>query len=90
MNGDAMVLRAILRLARRLEVAEEAAIALRVASSPREVRLSLRRLAASGLVERSHTGTARLSMAGLAVAVAMLPTANASPQQRARRTSRAA
>jgi Mn-dependent DtxR family transcriptional regulator len=90
MNGDAMVLRAILRLARRREAADESAIALRVASSRREVRISLRRLAACGLVERSHTGTARLSLAGLAVAIAMLPRENASAGRQTRRTSRAA
>jgi Mn-dependent DtxR family transcriptional regulator len=90
MNGDAMILRAMLRLARRREVADETAIAMRVASSPREVRVALRRLAAMGLVERNHTGTSRLSMAGLAVAVAMLPQASAPARHRAQRASRAA
>jgi Mn-dependent DtxR family transcriptional regulator len=90
MNSDALVLRSILRLARRREVADETAVALRVASSPREVRNSLRRLAASGLVERTHAGRVRLSMAGLAIAVALLPQGNAPSRRRAQRTSRAA
>jgi hypothetical protein len=77
-------------LARRREVADEEAIALRVASSTRELRVSLRRLATNGLVERGHAGTARLSMAGLALAVALLPQDSAAPRQRAQRTPRAA
>jgi Mn-dependent DtxR family transcriptional regulator len=88
--NDALVLRAILRLARRREVADESAVALRVASSPREVRISLRRLAANGLVERRHTGSVRLSMSGLALAVALLPQRTAAPRRRAQRASRAA
>jgi hypothetical protein len=85
MNCEARVLGAMLRLARRRELADEAAIGLRVSGSAREVRRSLRRLADQGLVERMHTGTARLSMAGLAVAVAMLPPS--APRRRHPRTS---
>jgi hypothetical protein len=85
MNYDARVLGAMLRLARRREVADEAEIGERVSGSAGDVRRSLRHLAGAGLVERTHHGTARLSMAGLAVAVAMLPAA--APQRRYRRSS---
>jgi Mn-dependent DtxR family transcriptional regulator len=89
MNSDARVLGAMLRLARRREVADETAIGVRVSGSPREVRQSLRRLEHKGLVERTHTGAARLSLAGLAVAVAMLPP-RAPRQRHPRSSSRAA
>ena len=76
MSIDAMVLRAMLRLARRREAAEEDAIAVRVGGSQGKVRASLRRLEADGLVERRVRQAPRLTMAGLAIAVALLP-----PQQ---------
>jgi len=85
MNTDAMVLRAMLRLARRRDAADEVAIGLRVPGSEWEVRQCLRRLARCGLVEWTRAGAPRLSMAGLAVAVATLPP----PSQRNRRPSRA-
>jgi Mn-dependent DtxR family transcriptional regulator len=73
MSIDAMVLRAMLRLARRREDAAEEAIAVRVGGSSGQIRASLRRLAAGGLVERRTQQGPRLTMAGLAVAVALLP-----------------
>lgn len=73
MNSDAMVLRAMLRLARRRQPAEDSEIALRVGKSATSVRASLRRLDALGLVEPRTNGAARLTMAGLALALAMLP-----------------
>jgi hypothetical protein len=89
MNTDAMVLRAMLRLARRRDATDEVAIGLRVPGSAWEVRQSLRRLARGGLVEWTRAGTPRLSMAGLAVAVATLPP-RAARGRRPSRTSRAA
>jgi Mn-dependent DtxR family transcriptional regulator len=77
MNTDAMVLRALLRLARRRLPADEAAIVLRVGVAAPRVRDALRRLDARGLVERGRTP--RLTMAGLALAVALLPRRSATP-----------
>jgi Mn-dependent DtxR family transcriptional regulator len=73
MNSDAMVLRAMLRLARRREAAEDRKIAIRVGKSAASVRASLRRLDAQGLVESRAPDGARLTMEGLALALAMLP-----------------
>ena len=74
MSFDGKVLRAMLRLARRHEAAEGDALAVRVGGAPRDVRASLRRLRSAGLVDIVGTGEeARLTMAGLAAAVAMLP-----------------
>jgi DNA-binding IclR family transcriptional regulator len=89
MSSDAQVLRAMLRLARRRQGADEAAIATRVAASPREVRAALRDLVRAGLAARAGAGTWRLTMPGLAVAIAMLPARAAAPKA-ARRASRAA
>lgn len=76
MNSDAMVLKAMLRLARRRVAAEDSEIAIRVGESSASVRASLRRLGALGLVEARAAGGARLTMAGLALALAMLPRAS--------------
>jgi Mn-dependent DtxR family transcriptional regulator len=69
---DAMVLRAMLRLARRRQAADDGEIAVRVGAPPHAVRAALRRLDALDLVERLPTGS-RLTMAGLAISVAALP-----------------
>jgi len=89
MSIDANVLRAMLRLARRREAAADNAVALRVGGTASQVRASMRRLRAGGLVEIRGTCEARLTMSGLAVAIALLPTA---PPARisSRRASRAA
>jgi Mn-dependent DtxR family transcriptional regulator len=87
MNTDAMVLRALLRLARRRLPADEAAIVLRVGATAPQVREALRRLDARGLVERARTP--RLTMAGLTLAVALLPRHAAAPSRDVR-TPRAA
>jgi Mn-dependent DtxR family transcriptional regulator len=89
MSFDEMVLRAMLRLARRREAAHEGDVALRVGETERAVRVSMRRLEASGLVERTGSHTARLTLPGLAFAVALLPRA-ASGSPPAARASRAA
>jgi Mn-dependent DtxR family transcriptional regulator len=89
MNFDAMVLRAMLRLARRRQAADEAEIALRVGKEPHAVRAALRRLDGQGLVERQARGAPRLTMGGLALALALLPTAAAAskPSLRAPRAA---
>jgi hypothetical protein len=73
MNFDANVLRAMLRMARRRAEAEVDAVCLRVGGEARDVRRSLRRLQAAGLVEIRADRAPRLTMTGFAVAVAMLP-----------------
>jgi Mn-dependent DtxR family transcriptional regulator len=86
---DAMVLRAMLRLARRRQPGEDGEIAVRVGQPPHEVRTALRRLDALGLVERRGEGDSRLTMTGFALAVAGLPSGVKRPRS-VRRTSRAA
>lgn len=94
MSIDIMILRAMLRLARRRKAADEGEVAVRVGGSAGQVRAALRRLDARGLVERRLTSPPRLTMAGFAVAVALLPAQPARPEQAGKlrrvRTSRAA
>ena len=78
MNFDANVLRAMLRMARRRAEAEVDAVCLRVGGETRDVRRSLRRLQAAGLVEIRADRAPRLTLAGFAVAVAMLPSRSGS------------
>jgi Mn-dependent DtxR family transcriptional regulator len=89
MSIEATVLRAMLRVARRREAADEEALAARVGNSAAEVRDALRRLDAAGLLERRGRPAPRLTMAGLAVAVGLLPVASRE-RRLARRSSRAA
>jgi DNA-binding Lrp family transcriptional regulator len=89
---DVMVLRAMLRLARRRQAANDGEIAVRVSRPPSAVRGALRRLAELGLVERrvgDLSPTPRLTMSGFALAVALLPGA-ARPSTASRRAPRAA
>jgi predicted transcriptional regulator len=89
---DVMVLRAMLRLARRRQAANDGEIAVRVSRPPSAVRGALRRLAELGLVERrvgDVSPTPRLTMSGFALAVALLPGA-ARPSTASRRAPRAA
>jgi hypothetical protein len=88
MNFDGKVLRALLRLARRRQAASWEAVAIRAGATARDVRVAARRLRAAGLVE-IRPDALRLTMAGFAVAVAMLP-AKAGTRQPGRRASRAA
>jgi Mn-dependent DtxR family transcriptional regulator len=90
MSFDGKVLRAMLRLARRREPAEDASVALRVGASEGQVRASMRRLGAAGLVERTPGRVARLTMSGFAVAVALLPLPAPARVRRTSRASRAA
>lgn len=85
---DVTILRAMLRLARRRQEADDGEIAVRVCRPPFAVRGGLRRLDALGLVERRGPAT-RLTMSGFALAVALLPQA-ARTAKPARRTPRAA
>jgi hypothetical protein len=73
MSIEAMVLGAMLRLARRRKAADPSAVALRVRATEAEVRAALRRLDRRGLVERRLSHPPRLTMEGFAVAVALLP-----------------
>jgi hypothetical protein len=84
---DASVLRAMLRLARRRLPAHDDQVALRVGSTARQVRASLRRLRATDLVEIRLDEPPRLTLSGLAVAVALLPRSTASRARPSLRTS---
>ena len=68
-NLDLAVLRALARLSRMRKVVDCEALALRAGGSLEDVRGALGRLSREQLVDRSAT-SARLTMAGLAVAVA--------------------
>ncbi len=68
-NHDLDVLRALARLSRMRKTVDDESLALRASGSLNDVRLSLRRLARADLVTRTDQG-ARLTMMGLAVAVA--------------------
>ena len=72
MNDDTLVLGAMLRLARRRVEANVDELFERVGIDPARIRASLGRLDAEGLVERRAIG-ARLTMSGLATAVALRP-----------------
>jgi predicted transcriptional regulator len=86
---DASVLRAMLRLARRRQPAQDSELRLRVGRTAREVRASLRRLRSQGLVEIRVEAAPRLTLTGLAVAVALLPPRPRMAERRASPTSRA-
>jgi len=90
MSIDAMVLRAMLRLSRRREAADEEGLAVRAGATRGAVRASLRRLEALGFVERRADRAPRLTMQGLAAAVALLPARHTRPSRAPRRASRAA
>jgi DNA-binding IclR family transcriptional regulator len=69
MSHEITVLRSLLRLARRRRGPSLADLVERTGRPEREVRRALFSLARSGLVQRTPAGL-RLSLAGLAVAVA--------------------
>jgi Mn-dependent DtxR family transcriptional regulator len=70
MGYDFQLLGAMLRLARRREAADVDGLHIRTRGSRADVRAALRRLEAADLVERLGDERARLTLAGLAVAVA--------------------
>jgi Mn-dependent DtxR family transcriptional regulator len=88
-NTDTMVLGAMLRLARRRREASESELGLRVGADPNDIRVSIRRLRAAGLVV-SEAGHSRLTLEGLAVAVALAPGMRQGVRVPAVRASRAA
>jgi Mn-dependent DtxR family transcriptional regulator len=90
MDIDTTVLRAILRLSRRREAADDEALVLRTGSSPARVRAAIRRLDAAGLVQVAPRHPPRLTLTGLAVAVALLPVRSGTARQPGHRTTRAA
>ena len=90
MSVETEVLRAMLRVARRCEGADEEALAARVGGTKGAVRAAIRRLDAQGLVERRGERPPRLTMAGLAMAVALLPPQVKKKTHPSRRPSRAA
>jgi DNA-binding IclR family transcriptional regulator len=69
MSLEIDVLRALLRLARRRTAPTVEQLVVRVGAEEADVRRALRSLARNGLVQRTPGGL-RLSLAGLAVAVA--------------------
>jgi DNA-binding IclR family transcriptional regulator len=69
MSPEILVLRALLRLARRRTPPTLAQIVDRVDATEAEIQRALARLARAGLVQRTAGGL-QLSLAGLAVAVA--------------------
>ena len=70
---DVMVLRAMLRLARRRQEAKDGDIAVRVGRPASVVRAAVRRLDRRGLVECRGASAPRLTMAGFVLTVALLP-----------------
>lgn len=90
MRIDTTVLRAMLRLSRRREAADEDALTVRSGEARSAVRGALRRLEASGLVERRLHLAPRLTLQGLALAVALLPVPADRARSPGRRVTRAA
>jgi predicted transcriptional regulator len=86
---DLLVLRAMLRLARRRQPADDGEIAVRVSRPPSAVRGAVRRLGELGLVECRAQEAPRLTMSGFALTVALLPGAGR-PSKPAQRATRAA
>jgi Mn-dependent DtxR family transcriptional regulator len=72
MNLDTRVLRAMLRLARRRKAAYDDAITVRVDAPAGAIRAAIRRLDAAGFVELRPEGAPRLTLSGLALAVALV------------------
>ena len=86
---DVIALRAMLRLARKRRDADDGEIAVRVGRPPSVVRAALRRLDRQRLVELRGASAPRLTMAGFALAVALLPSGPRASKP-ARRAPRAA
>jgi Mn-dependent DtxR family transcriptional regulator len=67
---DLTILRAIARLSRAGKTINAQELNVRCGGEPAEIRQAIRRLESLGLVARTHNRDARLTLAGLAVAVA--------------------
>lgn len=70
MDYEHSILRALLRLSRRRALADSGSLLDRVGGTSAELRDALRRLEASGFVDRRTESDVRLTLPGLAVAVA--------------------
>jgi hypothetical protein len=81
MNYEHSILRALLRLARRRSAADSERLIDRVGGTTAELRDALRRLEADGFVARLTEDHVRLTMPGLAVAVASIAAARASSRR---------
>jgi hypothetical protein len=84
MNYEHSILRALLRLARRRSTADAGRLLDRVGGTTAELRDAIRRLEADGFVARLTEENVRLTMPGLAVAVASI-----AGRRRAKATPRA-
>lgn len=88
MNYETEVLKAILRLSRRRNTAEADSILVRVGGQLSDLRAALRKLEQSGLVNRIGDTGGRLTLPGLAVAVAAAATKmKVAPKSRQRRAT---
>jgi Mn-dependent DtxR family transcriptional regulator len=72
MNYEHSILRALLRLARRRSIADSGRLLDRVGGTTAELRDALRRLETDGFVDRRAEDNIRLTLPGLAVAVASI------------------
>jgi Mn-dependent DtxR family transcriptional regulator len=90
MSIDIEVLQAMLRLARRRAEVSEGELALRVHAEAPEIRASIRRLHALGLVDSRGRAAARLTLEGLALSVALARPAAQSGARQSVGRSRAA
>ncbi|HEX7663849.1 MAG TPA: hypothetical protein VF407_05040 [Polyangiaceae bacterium] len=92
MEYEHSILRALLRLARRRAVADGTDLMDRVGGTQAELRDALRRLEASGFVDRRSDTDVRLTMPGFAIAVASVAGRRSGnkPAARPARRSRAA
>ncbi|MEO9232464.1 MAG: hypothetical protein ABI421_03935 [Polyangiaceae bacterium] len=88
MNYEHSILRALLRLARRRSTADAGRLLDRVGGTTAELRDAIRRLEADGFVARLTEENVRLTMPGLAVAVASIA-ASRSTARRTKATQRA-
>ena len=79
MNHDLYVLRALARLSRQRKTVDDESLVLRAGGTPEEVRASLGRLAGDGLIAWAGLSgqQIRLTLSGLAVAVASAGAARA-------------
>jgi DNA-binding MarR family transcriptional regulator len=86
MHYELSVLRALLRLARRRAAADIDQLLVRVGGAPADLRVAMRRLEQAGLVERlpgTGEGHGRLTLSGLAVAVASVANRRSASQVKA-------
>lgn len=89
MNYEHSILRALLRLARRRSAADSERLLDRVGGTTAELRDALRRLETDGFIDRRAEDNVRLTMPGLAVAVASIAGRRRAkaPQRAARRAA---